>query len=60
MESDEDILNMVRMAIDAGASGVAIGRNIFQAENPTKMTRAIAMIVHDNAEVKESLEYLRS
>jgi fructose-bisphosphate aldolase/2-amino-3,7-dideoxy-D-threo-hept-6-ulosonate synthase len=60
MDSDEDILSMVRMAMDAGASGVAIGRNIFQAENPTKMTRAIAMIVHDNAEVKESLEYLRS
>jgi len=60
MSNEEEILKMVRMAMDAGARGVAIGRNIFQAENPTKMTRAISMIVHNNAEVKEALEYLRS
>jgi fructose-bisphosphate aldolase/2-amino-3,7-dideoxy-D-threo-hept-6-ulosonate synthase len=60
MGSDEEILKMVRMAMDAGARGVAIGRNIFQADNPTKMTRAISMIVHDNAEVSEALEYLKS
>jgi len=36
MGSDEDVLRMVRMAMDAGARGVAIGRNIFQAENPTR------------------------
>lgn len=60
MSSDEEILKMVRMAMDAGARGVAIGRNIFQAENPTRMTRAISMIVHDNAEVGEALEFLKS
>lgn len=60
MSSDEELLQMVRMAMDAGARGVAIGRNIFQAENPTKMTRAIAMIVHENVDVKTALEYLRS
>ena len=60
MSSDEDILRMVRMAMDAGARGVAIGRNIFQAENPTKMTRAISMIVHNNAEVSEALDFLKS
>ena len=60
MSSDEDILRMVRMAMDAGAKGVAIGRNIFQAENPTKMTRAISMIVHNNADVSEALEFLKS
>ncbi|WP_086975398.1 2-amino-3,7-dideoxy-D-threo-hept-6-ulosonate synthase [Archaeoglobus fulgidus] len=60
MGSDEDILRMVRMAMDAGARGVAIGRNIFQANNPTKMTRAISMIVHDNADVSEALEFLKS
>ena len=60
MSSDEEILKMVRVAMDAGARGVAIGRNIFQAENPTRMTRAISMIVHDNAEVGEALEFLKS
>ncbi|WP_290901395.1 2-amino-3,7-dideoxy-D-threo-hept-6-ulosonate synthase [Ferroglobus sp.] len=60
MDSPEDILRMVEMAMDAGARGVAIGRNIFQAENPKKMTKAIAMIVHENATHKEALEYLKS
>jgi fructose-bisphosphate aldolase/2-amino-3,7-dideoxy-D-threo-hept-6-ulosonate synthase len=60
MGSEEDILKMVEMAMDAGARGVAIGRNIFQADDPTKMTRAIAMIVHENVETKDALEFLRS
>ncbi|MEM1578821.1 MAG: 2-amino-3,7-dideoxy-D-threo-hept-6-ulosonate synthase [Archaeoglobaceae archaeon] len=60
MGSDEELLQMVRMAMDAGARGVAIGRNIFQARDPTKMTRAIAMIVHENVEVREAIQYLRS
>jgi len=58
MKSVEDLLDMVRMAMDAGARGVAIGRNIFQAENPTLMTKAIAEIVHNNASVKDALEIL--
>ncbi len=60
MESTEDILKMVDMAMEAGASGVAIGRNIFQAENPRRMTEAIAMIVHENAGWKDALDYLLS
>ncbi|WP_202320233.1 2-amino-3,7-dideoxy-D-threo-hept-6-ulosonate synthase [Archaeoglobus neptunius] len=60
MGSNEEILTMVRQAMDAGARGVAIGRNIFQSDDPVKMTRAISMIVHDNAEVREALEYLTS
>ena len=59
MNSEEDILRMVEMAMEAGARGVAIGRNIFQAENPTLMTRAISMIVHENRGWKEALEVLR-
>lgn len=58
MDRVEDLLKMVEMAMDAGARGVAIGRNVFQAENPTLMTKAIAKIVHENASVKEALELL--
>ncbi len=39
-------LNKVRMAIQAGASGAVIGRNIWQAEIPTTMTRSLAQIIH--------------
>ncbi len=58
MKSVEDVLRMVSMAIEAGAKGVAIGRNVFQAENPTLMTKAISKIVHENASVEECLELL--
>ena len=60
MKSEEDILKMVEMAMEGGARGVAIGRNIFQANDPTRMTKAIAMIVHENASAREALGFLRS
>lgn len=60
MKSEEDILKMVEMAMEGGARGVAIGRNIFQANDPTRMTKAIAMIVHENVSAREALEFLRS
>jgi len=59
MDSDEDILKMVEMAMEAGAAGVAIGRNIFQAESPRLMTKAISMIVHENVGWEKALEILR-
>jgi len=47
MSTDEDILNMVRGAMAAGAAGVSIGRNVFQHQHPTKIVHAIAGIVHN-------------
>jgi fructose-bisphosphate aldolase/2-amino-3,7-dideoxy-D-threo-hept-6-ulosonate synthase len=58
MDSDEDVLRMVEGAMEAGASGVAIGRNVFQHENPTLITRAICAIVHEDATLKEALEIM--
>ncbi|MEW5734431.1 MAG: 2-amino-3,7-dideoxy-D-threo-hept-6-ulosonate synthase [Thermodesulfobacteriota bacterium] len=58
MESDRDILEMVRGAMDAGAQGISIGRNAFQHENPEKMVKAMASIVHKNASVNEALAIL--
>ena len=58
MASDLDILSTVKGAIEAGAKGVAFGRNIFQAENPTLITRAIGMIVHENADIEEAARIL--
>ncbi|SPD72179.1 2-amino-3,7-dideoxy-D-threo-hept-6-ulosonate synthase [uncultured Desulfobacterium sp.] len=58
MDSDRAILEMVRGAVDAGASGTSIGRNVFQHDNPTKIVKALYMIVHNNATVDEALNYL--
>jgi len=57
--TDEEFLTMVHDAVDAGGRGVAIGRNGFQRENPTAMTRALTLIVHKCASVEEAMEALR-
>jgi fructose-bisphosphate aldolase / 2-amino-3,7-dideoxy-D-threo-hept-6-ulosonate synthase len=51
-------LEMVRGAMDAGASGIAIGRNVWQSENPTRMLRALAAIVREGVSVAEAARHL--
>jgi putative autoinducer-2 (AI-2) aldolase len=43
-----DALTMAYNAIQQGASGVDMGRNIFQAEAPIAMIQAVRAVVHDN------------
>lgn len=58
MDSDREILEMVKGAIEAGAAGASIGRNVFQHKNPTKMVGAISSVVHDNMSVEDALKLL--
>lgn len=58
MDSDRDILEMVRGSIDAGGAGVSIGRNVFQHRTPRKMVEAISAIVHGAADVDDALKLL--
>jgi len=58
VESEMDLLSMVEGAINAGARGVAIGRNIFQAIDPTLITRRICAVVHDGVSAKEAIGIL--
>ena len=58
VETNEQLLTMVKNAVNVGGAGVAIGRNVFQAESPRKTTRAIAEIVHNNMEVKDALKII--
>jgi DhnA family fructose-bisphosphate aldolase class Ia len=58
VERDEDFLEVIRGAMDAGAAGVVIGRNVWQAANPTAMTRALVAIVHHDASVADALRIL--
>ncbi|RJP95161.1 MAG: fructose-bisphosphate aldolase [Desulfobacteraceae bacterium] len=58
MDSDRDILEMVKGSIDAGGSGVSIGRNVFQHKNPTRMVQAMASILFDNGSVTDALKML--
>jgi fructose-bisphosphate aldolase / 2-amino-3,7-dideoxy-D-threo-hept-6-ulosonate synthase len=58
MDSEKDILEMVKGSIDAGGSGLSIGRNVFQHRDPTKMVQAMSAIVHDGYTVEEALKIL--
>ena len=53
-----DLLSQIHDAMQAGGSGVAVGRNIWRHPEPDKMTAAIAAIVHDGASVDTALRYL--
>ncbi|MFX1237686.1 MAG: 2-amino-3,7-dideoxy-D-threo-hept-6-ulosonate synthase [Promethearchaeota archaeon] len=56
MDTTPELLQMVYDSIQAGGSGVAFGRNVFQAEDPTKIVSAIAKIVHENYSVEDVLK----
>jgi 3-hydroxy-5-phosphonooxypentane-2,4-dione thiolase len=43
-----DALKMAYNAVQQGASGVDMGRNIFQSDNPTAMIQAVRAVVHNN------------
>ncbi len=55
VESELDLLRMVEGAISAGARGVAIGRNVFQHEDPTIITRRICSVVHKGMSAEDAL-----
>ena len=59
METDVEVLEMMHGAMQAGARGASIGRNVFQHKDPVKMIRAISAIVHDKKSVKEAEKILR-
>lgn len=59
VDTDEELLQMVKDSVSVGGAGVAFGRNLFQAENPGKITRAISEVVHNDLEVDEALKFLK-
>jgi len=52
-----DALTMAYNAIQAGAAGVDMGRNIFQSEDPVAMIRAVRELIHHDATPKEALQF---
>lgn len=51
-----DALLMTEGAIRDGASGVDMGRNIFQSDNPVGMIKAVRAIVHKGVSAKEAFD----
>jgi 3-hydroxy-5-phosphonooxypentane-2,4-dione thiolase len=55
-----DALQMAYQAIDEGAAGVDMGRNVFQCEAPQAMIQAVRAVVHDRETPAKALELYRS
>jgi putative autoinducer-2 (AI-2) aldolase len=51
-----EALAMAYRAIEGGAAGVDMGRNIFQSDHPVAMIRAIRAVVHDSAKPEHAYE----
>ncbi len=52
------LLEKILRGLDAGASGVAIGRNIWGHPHPEKITKAVADIIHKGASLSDVLKGL--
>ncbi|MEO0095515.1 MAG: 3-hydroxy-5-phosphonooxypentane-2,4-dione thiolase [candidate division WOR-3 bacterium] len=53
---EKEALQLAYNAINKGAVGVDMGRNIFQSEDPVAMIQAVRAIVHKDASVDEAYE----
>jgi class I fructose-bisphosphate aldolase/fructose-bisphosphate aldolase/2-amino-3,7-dideoxy-D-threo-hept-6-ulosonate synthase len=57
--STEEMFKAIEGAMQAGARGLSIGRNVFQHENPILFVKAACAIVHENKTAKEAAEMLK-
>lgn len=60
METEKDVFNVTYNAIQNGAKGVDMGRNIWQNGHPIAMIQAIRHIVHKSGTIKEAIELFNS
>jgi putative autoinducer-2 (AI-2) aldolase len=51
-----EALTMAYKAIDQGAAGVDMGRNVFQSDAPVAMIQAVRAVVHDNETPQKALD----
>jgi putative autoinducer-2 (AI-2) aldolase len=59
-QPEKDALQMAYDALQAGAIGVDMGRNIFQSSNPVAMIKAVNAIVHKKATAKEAFDLFKA
>ena len=55
-----DALTMAYKAVQQGAAGVDMGRNIFQSRTPAAMIQAVHKVVHENMKPQEAYEFYQT
>ena len=56
---EDEALALCYNAISEGASGVDMGRNVFQSESPVAMIQAVHAVVHDGLKPHEAYELFK-
>jgi len=59
-QPEKDALKMAYDAIQAGAIGVDMGRNVFQSTDPVGMIKAVNAIIHKSVTTKEAFDIFKS
>jgi class I fructose-bisphosphate aldolase len=58
-KDEREVLQGIADALEAGASGVAVGRNVWQHSNPAGICRALVALVHRGASVNEAMKEIK-
>jgi putative autoinducer-2 (AI-2) aldolase len=57
---EEEALRLAQSAVEQGAAGVDMGRNIFQAESPMHMIQAVRKVVHEGVSAKDAFDFYQT
>jgi putative autoinducer-2 (AI-2) aldolase len=57
-ETDQETLSMIRGALDGGAAGIVMGRNIWQSDRPLPLIRAVRSLIHDDVPIEDAINIL--
>jgi putative autoinducer-2 (AI-2) aldolase len=55
-----DALRMAYQAVEQGAAGVDMGRNVFQADDPVAMIQAVRAVVHDGEKPEKAFDLYKT
>ena len=57
---ESDAIMMAYNAVQQGAAGVDMGRNIFQSEAPVAMIQAVRKVVHENMKPRDAYDFYQT
>lgn len=58
-KSPQELLREAGEVMDAGACGMAIGRNIWQSENPLEITRALKKVIFERKSPEQAIKEIK-
>jgi DhnA family fructose-bisphosphate aldolase class Ia len=60
VKDETEMLQNIADALEAGANGVAIGRNVWQHANPAGICRSLVELVHGSGQVGKALKEIKA